>query len=734
MRPIEKHQAMTTSSPLAQLRFRSTHFWLRNWSGISILALTVYILLFSIWFSWQGSNTEHRVLVLNLAYLPPILLIVALSTRAAVHPNLARRTRQAWLAFAVAFAATLVVAICWTYYQGVLGLQVAPAWVDGVSFLSYMLLIIGIFRLPSAWTYHRHATFFLDVTIVLLGAGMLIWYFILQPIAANMIHDPLQMIVALVYPFGDVLFLFGVIIAVLSRPPAKQRWVIGLVGVSFLGFAFADLWFVYLSLHDAYQPGAWIDIIWLVAGVPFALGAHVQSWMATWQSADQPADIPRYKIEQQLPYLAVALGCGLLLVISIDHLNKPLGGVIIGVVGLMVLVVIRQIIVMRDNTGLLAERVALQSEARFASLVQNTSDIIAIVDANGIICYITPSARRIYGYEPEALIGTAATDIVHPDDIAPAQAAMARLARQTTSVFAFECRIRHQTGVWLDVETTGVNMLTDPLVAGLVLNSRDISERKAREKAEAANKAKSVFLAQMSHELRTPLTAVLGYTDLLQYEAEARNCHELMPDLQKIHNAGQHLLSLINNILILSKIEAGKLEISLETFDIAQVVHDVADTIEPLIARQRNMLEITCPTDIGVMRADPTKVRQILFNLLSNAAKFTERGTISLHISRIEESGQASIRYTVQDTGMGMTAEQMQRLFQPFTQADHTVARMHGGTGLGLALCQKFCTAMGGDIRVASSVDSGTTVTVHLPADVNSTLPQDSQAQTALHK
>jgi len=235
------------------------------------------------------------------------------------------------------------------------------------------------------------------------------------------------------------------------------------------------------------------------------------------------------------------------------------------------------------------------------------------------------------------------------------------------------------------------------------------------EQLEAASRHKSDFLASMSHELRTPLNAIIGYSEMLMEEESDRDRRDIVPDLQKIRASGKHLLSLINDILDLSKIEAGEIELSPETFDIAGLIEDVASTVQPLIDKNANVLTIDRAGDLGAMYADITKVRQILYNLLSNACKFTERGTITLNAVQEHADRADWLLLSVRDTGIGMTDEQMAKLFQPFSQADIQTARKYGGTGLGLAITKRFCGIMGGEIAVRSELGKGTTFTVRLP-------------------
>jgi adenylate cyclase len=259
---------------------------------------------------------------------------------------------------------------------------------------------------------------------------------------------------------------------------------------------------------------------------------------------------------------------------------------------------------------------------------------------------------------------------------------------------------------------------------GAVAVYSDITELKqqqqdlaaARDEAMEATEAKSHFLANMSHELRTPLNAIIGYSEMLYEEAEDLGEDAFLPDLKKIQDAGKHLLGLINNVLDLSKIEAGKMDVLVEEFDIAELVSEVQSVIQPLMAKNANALVIDAAPALGTMRSDQTKLRQNLFNLLSNAAKFTKEGQITLAARRTVQNGDDWLEFKVSDTGIGMTPEQLGRLFQAFAQAEASTSRDYGGTGLGLALTRQFCRMLGGDVAVDSAPGEGSTFTITLPA------------------
>ena len=372
------------------------------------------------------------------------------------------------------------------------------------------------------------------------------------------------------------------------------------------------------------------------------------------------------------------------------------------------------------------EKELLHKERRYRSLVDAVSQIVWQADQNGILIGDTTPWQSFTGQTGDAIAGAGWLDAIHPDDRErTAKVWMGAIASHAP--YEIEHRMRRNDGEWRYMVARATPVLDDEahILEWVGIHS-DITARKtielelqrAKEDAEAANLAKSQFIANMSHELRTPLSAVIGYSEMLEEEVEDAGMSHMLGDLHKINEAARHLLSMISDVLDLSKIEANRMTVFAEAFSLDALIKSVSDTVASLIAKRNNTLVIEAAQPLGGMHTDQVKLRQCLFNLLGNAAKFTSDGTITLKISHVDHAGSDWVEFAIQDTGIGMTEAQLSMLFERFVQADNSTTRRYGGTGLGLSITRAFTELMGGEVDVRSQQGSGSTFIMRIPVEM----------------
>ncbi|TLM65006.1 MAG: PAS domain S-box protein [Deltaproteobacteria bacterium] len=362
------------------------------------------------------------------------------------------------------------------------------------------------------------------------------------------------------------------------------------------------------------------------------------------------------------------------------------------------------------------------SEERFRSVMELSPDIISIITEDGLLAYNSPAALTIHGYTAEEMTGRNTFELIHPDDREDCLAFTRACFENLPAPRSVRYRYRNKDGSYVWMEATASNQLGNPHIRGLVVISRDISERKlaeealarTKEAAEVANRAKSEFLANMSHEIRTPITGILGMAELLQDSGLSGHQRRY---LDNILTSTENLLRLINDILDLSKIEAGKVELEHRDFSLREIIREVIDNQMPLARGKGLSIRTGIPADApDRLTGDPLRLQQILLNLMGNAIKFTTAGEIVLSVAvEAREAARVLLRFDVSDSGIGIRPEDFLRIFTPFGQADSSMTRRFGGSGLGLTICAQLAALLGGEIWVDSRVASGSTFHVRIP-------------------
>ncbi len=590
---------MTTQHRIALTSSQLLRAWLRDWGGILTLSTVGFTLLYAVGMFFQLGDADTRAYFANLG-MPLITFVAAvLAMRAGTNPTLDMRTRWGWRVLALAFLANALGSTAWFIYESILQVYPEVSWADVFWLGFYPLLLSAVLLFPTAPRGQREqATFWLDTCTVLIGGGMLVWYFSIGPRASAESTSSFLHLVSLAYPIGDFVTMFALTTIALSRPDPRSAWPLRVIGLGLFFNIAANLGYAALLFDGTYQSGMWPSAAWALAFGICAIAAHVQHWQAQHVPAGAVPRAAKAHAISIVPYLAIAIGFSLLLTVAYQTWIRPLGDLILGCVILTGLVIVRQIVAVRENIRLAAER---------------NADISAV-----------------------------------------------------------NAQLAH------------------------------------------ASRLKDEFLASMSHELRTPLNTILGMAETVQEGVLGGVNAEQIDALRHIEESGRHLLALINDILDLSKVEAGMVELDVEDIAIAQVCQASVRLVKQTATQKRLTIVVNIDSTVTVLQADARRLKQMLVNLLSNAVKFTpERGTIGLDV--VGDAAAQLVRLSVWDTGIGIAADNLPRLFQPFVQLDSRLARQYAGTGLGLALVARMAELHGGSVAVESTPGQGSRFTITLP-------------------
>ena len=494
-------------------------------------ALAAYVLAYYLWLSLGGSDSPHLTTVSDLVFIPPGFATTILAFRTSRRLRSVPGRGSAWLWLALAFAAYWVGDVLRCVYELALHQSPFPSWADAGYLAFYPLLLIGLLRRPTGQKPRgERLRFALDAAVIVLGGGMLLWYTVFAH-TSGAGGDFAAEALSLGYPVGDLLLLLGAASVVMRTHRSFARSAVIAMAIGLVATFAADAIYGYQSVRGAWTSGGWWDASYLFAWLCFAASARAQKpdgreqWTA---GADPlPADLRPYGLGSLLPYAAVLVGCGTLLYSLRDRLTTSVGELALATVLLVMLVATRQCVAGHESLRPRGERAARDSQAWFESVVSTAADIMAVVESNGTIKYLTPSAERVLDLDPAALVGMRLTDMVHPDDVPRVEGFLAELSDRSATRFAAEWRLGTAAGGWATFETTGVSLLDDPRVRGIVLTARDIEERKNVEQQLArqafhdsltglANRA--LFLDRVDHALagadRQALQMAILFMDL----------------------------------------------------------------------------------------------------------------------------------------------------------------------------------------------------------------------------
>jgi PAS domain S-box-containing protein len=705
--------------------------WLRDWGGVLTLGMGLFFIGYVFWIFVIKPADQVNTLVTDCAQPLLSLGMTLLAWRASRQQALGIRKQRAWKILTIAFLVYTVGNVMWAYYELVVGGDLAVTWADVPYLFYYPICLVGLLSFPLGRAGRSRLTFALDGGTVMLGATIVIWYLVLRPVALAEHSSSLETAVALAYPVANTVLLFGVIAVLLRRPSRKVRAALGILSVAILADAIADFGYAYQTLSNNYVGGAWPDCFYMLAFVLIAFSAQQQFYSARQPKREAANEGLEKSPFSWLPYAAVGVAYALLLYVAYkfqrDHGMQPIVWLALGAFLITALVVARQIVALRENSRLLEEKAARESEARFVSLVKNSSDVITIIDVDGRVLYMSPGSESIFGYQPADFSGRQLREFVHPEDRLSVLALLKELNAQPGRTCSVEMRARHRDGTWLHVEANMTNLLNEPSVNGIVVNSRNITERKKAEEAlhnseerlRQAQKMEAVgqLAGGVAHDFNNLLAVIIGYADMLLRrtpEAEERTVRQL----SEIKKAGDRAKSLTSQLLAFSR----KQVMQPKVLDLNTVIGDLDKMLRRLIGEHIDM-QTVLSADLGNVKADPGQIEQVLLNLAVNARDaMPEGGSLTIETNNVHldvgytqthrpvEAG-SYIMIAVSDSGCGMTQELQSRIFEPF----FTTKEKGKGTGLGLATVYGVVKQSGGNISVYSEPGHGTTFKIYLP-------------------
>jgi PAS domain S-box-containing protein len=706
--------------------------WARDWGGLLTMGLGLFFVYYVLWIFFVHPTEENKILVTDIAQPLFSLSMTILAWRASRHPNLDIRKRRAWRILSVAFLMYLIGNLLWGYYELILGADLAVSWADVAYLLYYPICLAGLLSFPLGRAGRSRFTFSLDTGTVMLGAAIVIWYLVLRPVAMAEHASSLETLVTLAYPTSNLVLLFGVIAVLLRRPPKNARVALRILTLAIFCDAVADAGYSYQTLENSYFGGQWPDCFYMLGFLLMAISAQYQIRNVSRNKTTVDNPEAEKSPFSWLPYAAVGIAYALLLYVAFRfqrvHGNEPIVWLVLGAFLITALVVVRQIVALRENSRLLAEKAARESEARLAALVQHSSDIITIIGHDRSVVYMSPCTERIFGYQAQEFLGTQLLEYVHPEDRQSVLDAVAEISQEPGRTSSVELRSGHRDGSWIHLEAVLTNLFDEPSVSGIVINSRNITERKkaeealrdSEEKLRQAQKMEAVgqLAGGVAHDFNNLLAVIIGYSELIPRRLPTEGNERVIQQIEEIRKAGERAKSLTSQLLAFSR----KQVMQPKVLDLNAVVKDMDKMMRRLIGEHIEMRTVLVG-DLGRVKADPGQVEQVLLNLAVNARDaMPNGGSITVETANVEldanyakthrltNSGR-HVMIAVSDTGCGMSAELQSRIFEPF----FTTKEKDKGTGLGLSTVYGIIQQSGGNVWVYSEPGHGTTFKIYLP-------------------
>ncbi|MFN8515350.1 MAG: EAL domain-containing protein [Chloroflexia bacterium] len=458
--------------------------WLDDWGSRLALVLGGFVVVYLVWLATKWFGADNAVFISTLALAVPGPVAALLTWRNSTHPDLDPRSRRAWRIIGFAYLSFWVGDVFWFYYEAILKESPFPSPADFGYLAFYPLLLWGLLSFPlGTRTGSEGKKFWLDAGTTVIGGAMVAWHFVLYATFATQHEGILKAIIALAYPVMDLVLFLGIAMVLLRRPSAGSRNALSILVASLLIQVGYDLIFAYQNLNGTWQSASWPDAVWIGARFLAVVAGQYQ-----FVHASQPRSDSDLRTESEadqsfslLPYVGLTVGYGLLLVVGRSEWSSSLGGLILGALALTGLVAGRQLVALRENASLLAERATRDGQQRFQALVQHASDVIVVLDSDGIVRYQSPAIEKVLGYRPDYRLGEGFAALVHPEDAALMYRALAATREEAGSASPIEVRLQHRDGLWRTTEIVASNRLADPTVEGIVLTYRDITERKTLE-------------------------------------------------------------------------------------------------------------------------------------------------------------------------------------------------------------------------------------------------------------